>query len=158
MGRPARARSTERRAPADERLAGVRGEIVERVPSELDRLIHERLRLGIVSALAVYGLGARWQVGLGPLRPVYRLVANRYYLDDLYERGIAGSLVYGVVGGLGRLLDTRLIDGIVNGVAWGARRLAFALTRVQSGQEQAYGLVFVGGLALVAAVMFAVAT
>jgi DNA-binding HxlR family transcriptional regulator len=34
-------------------LHGVRGEIVERVPAELDRLIHERLRLGIVSALAV---------------------------------------------------------------------------------------------------------
>ena len=35
------------------RLAGVHGDVVERVPAELDRLIHERLRLGIVSALAV---------------------------------------------------------------------------------------------------------
>jgi DNA-binding MarR family transcriptional regulator len=34
-------------------LARVRGDVVERVPAELDRLIHERLRLGIVSALAV---------------------------------------------------------------------------------------------------------
>jgi len=34
-------------------LRGVAGEVVERVPAELDRLIHERLRLGIVSALAV---------------------------------------------------------------------------------------------------------
>jgi len=34
-------------------LRGVPGEVVERVPAELDRLIHERLRLGIVSALAV---------------------------------------------------------------------------------------------------------
>ena len=34
-------------------LQGVAGEVVERVPAELDRLIHERLRLGIVSALAV---------------------------------------------------------------------------------------------------------
>ena len=34
-------------------LQGVPGEVVERVPAELDRLIHERLRLGIVSALAV---------------------------------------------------------------------------------------------------------
>ena len=34
-------------------LRGVRGQVVERVSAELDRLIHERLRLGIVSALAV---------------------------------------------------------------------------------------------------------
>ena len=34
-------------------LEGIAGEVVERVPAELDRLIHERLRLGIVSALAV---------------------------------------------------------------------------------------------------------
>ena len=39
--------------PGDRPLEGVRGEVVERVPAELDRLIHERLRLGIVSALAV---------------------------------------------------------------------------------------------------------
>ena len=34
-------------------LQPIAGEVVERVPAELDRLIHERLRLGIVSALAV---------------------------------------------------------------------------------------------------------
>ena len=60
MARPARARSGDDhgrdgrgdgRAPAG--LHEVRGEVVERVPAELDRLIHERLRLGIVSALAV---------------------------------------------------------------------------------------------------------
>lgn len=40
-------------APAERALRGVRGRVVERVSAELDRLIHERLRLGIVSALAV---------------------------------------------------------------------------------------------------------
>ena len=34
-------------------LRGVRGRAVEAGPPDLDRLIHERLRLGIVSALAV---------------------------------------------------------------------------------------------------------
>ena len=46
------------RRPADgstapRALEGIAGEVVERVPAELDRLIHERLRLGLVSALAV---------------------------------------------------------------------------------------------------------
>jgi len=40
------------------------------------------------------------------------------------------------------------------GVAWVTRRLSFGLTRVQSGQEQAYGLVFMAGVALIAAVVF----
>ena len=35
------------------KLKSVRGMSAERVPMELDRLIHERMRLGIVSALAV---------------------------------------------------------------------------------------------------------
>lgn len=47
--RRARGKAEEPQRP----LAGVRGDVVERVPAELDRLIHERLRLGIVSALAV---------------------------------------------------------------------------------------------------------
>ncbi len=34
-------------------LGSVRGHVEESVPPELDRLIHERMRLGIVSALAV---------------------------------------------------------------------------------------------------------
>lgn len=39
--------------PAPAPLTPVAGRIAESVPAELDRLIHERMRLGIVSALAV---------------------------------------------------------------------------------------------------------
>ena len=42
-------RTREREAP----LAAVRNPSREAVPADLDRLIHERIRLGIVSALAV---------------------------------------------------------------------------------------------------------
>ncbi len=42
-------RSRERDAP----LEAIRNPARETVPAELDRLIHERIRLGIVSALAV---------------------------------------------------------------------------------------------------------
>ena len=47
-------RSSDGADGAGRKLRGVRGRDAERVgPPELDRLIHERLRLGIVSALAV---------------------------------------------------------------------------------------------------------
>jgi DNA-binding HxlR family transcriptional regulator len=39
--------------PSDERLRTLRGQAQEPVAPGLDRLIHERMRLGIVSALAV---------------------------------------------------------------------------------------------------------
>ncbi len=63
----------------------------------------------------------------------------------------------GLLGGVGRLLDGRVIDGIVNGVAYGARQIGAGLNRVQNGQEQTYGFVFLGGVAVLAAVMFMVA-
>ena len=44
----------ERRKPvADQKLRSVRGRAGDVVAPDLDRLIHERMRLGIVSALAV---------------------------------------------------------------------------------------------------------
>ena len=46
-------RGGKRPAEVPHRLRGVRGRAAEPVAPELDRLIHERMRLGIVSALAV---------------------------------------------------------------------------------------------------------
>lgn len=40
-------------AKASQRLKGIRGDAARNGPLELDRLIHERMRLAIVSALAV---------------------------------------------------------------------------------------------------------
>lgn len=54
MAKPmkASAKSTHR-APPPAKLSPVTGQASEALAPELDRLIHERLRLGIVSALAV---------------------------------------------------------------------------------------------------------
>ena len=48
---PGLAESAGRTAPAA--LAPINGQAADQIPAALDRLIHERLRLGIVSALAV---------------------------------------------------------------------------------------------------------
>ena len=52
MGKRATARS-EAKSSQSQRLAAVAGEATPRAPLALDRLIHERVRLAIVSALAV---------------------------------------------------------------------------------------------------------
>lgn len=51
----ARRRSHEASPGASTKLDSVQGPTLELGPLELDRLIHERVRLGIVSALAVNG-------------------------------------------------------------------------------------------------------
>lgn len=51
----ARRRSPEDMEPPPAKLGAVAAPAVETGPLELDRLIHERVRLGIVSALAVNG-------------------------------------------------------------------------------------------------------
>ena len=53
MAKPSAASREEQAAESGERLRSVRGHAVETDPLALDRLIHERIRLGIVSALAV---------------------------------------------------------------------------------------------------------
>ena len=53
MAKPNTASREEPNAESGERLRSVRGHAVDTDPLALDRLIHERIRLGIVSALAV---------------------------------------------------------------------------------------------------------
>ena len=53
MAKPSAASREEPTAESGERLRSVRGHAVDTDPLALDRLIHERIRLGIVSALAV---------------------------------------------------------------------------------------------------------
>jgi DNA-binding MarR family transcriptional regulator len=53
VAKPSAASRDETHQEASEKLRGVRGHALDTDPLALDRLIHERIRLGIVSALAV---------------------------------------------------------------------------------------------------------
>lgn len=82
------------------------------------------------------------------LAPLHRLISNKYYLDHLYERVIVGTVLYRGVGFVLDLFDRRVVDGMVNGAAWGTGRASAGLRQVQSGQLQAYGVVAFVGLLL----------
>jgi DNA-binding MarR family transcriptional regulator len=53
MGKSSTAQQERLQRTRDASLGALRGQARETVPANLDRLIHERIRLGIVSALAV---------------------------------------------------------------------------------------------------------
>jgi NADH-quinone oxidoreductase subunit L len=108
---------------------------------------------------------------------VYTLLDRKYYLDDIYLRGIVRPVQYsiaravywtnqrildGVVNGFGlfaRLLgratdatDRNVVDGAVNRVAVGAGWTGGLLRYIQSGNVQRYAVLLFAGVAILAVV------
>jgi NADH-quinone oxidoreductase subunit L len=101
-----------------------------------------------------------------------RLVLNKYYVDELYQRTIIGPymtlcrwlhvfdarVVDGAVNGarhvtialsyVSRFFDQYVVDGLVNLTAYVARGLSLAFRRMQTGFVQAYLSLFVFGIFL----------
>jgi NADH-quinone oxidoreductase subunit L len=74
--------------------------------------------------------------GLGPL---YTLLSNKYYVDELYMAVVVNPLK-GLAGWLARIFDARGIDGLVNGIAaffgWSGQ----TTRKVQTGSVRNYAL------------------
>jgi NADH-quinone oxidoreductase subunit L len=116
--------------------------------------------LGVSSIVAVLGIGlAYWFYVINPdipaglavrFKPIFRLLANKYYVDDLYDaifvrpgKALARFLARGI--------DQVVIDGVIDG---GARLIAQGgawLGGLQSGYIRHYALaIFLGAIVLVA--------
>jgi NADH-quinone oxidoreductase subunit L len=136
--------------------------------------------LGWFLARRFYKLDPHWATPkriAAKLAPVYRLLENKYWVDELYNAtviagtlalcrvlwwfdiwivdGIVNSVRHLTVIGLGHgssIFDKYVIDGAVNGVASGARSGSMLMRRVQSGLVQNYALVMGGGIVLIAVV------
>jgi NADH-quinone oxidoreductase subunit L len=146
----------------------------------------------LVGLAGIAAAGAYWFAGVGrqlrlaernPLaRAGYRLLANKYYLDDLYEKvivaGIAGpvaraaywinqKVIDGVVNAFGigargaatvvyDVIDQAVVDGIVNGVGAVSSETGGVLRLVQTGRVQLYAaILFLGAAAFAAALWLA---
>ncbi|EJW18450.1 hypothetical protein PAV_2c02140 [Paenibacillus alvei DSM 29] len=110
--------------------------------------------LGIGLGYVMYGPGRKRQDTLEQTAaPLYRLLANKYYVDELYHIVFVRSLT-----GIGlflKAIDKWIIDGLVRLVTWFTVGIGRTSLRLQSGQLQTYGLVslfgFVGMILLVLA-------
>jgi NADH-quinone oxidoreductase subunit L len=104
---------------------------------------------GIAFAWFVYvarpGLPASIAASLGGL---YRLVYDKYRIDELYAAVIVSPLVNGSRSLLWRLGDVWLIDGMVNGAGSVARSVGGALRHLQSGNIRHYAAWVVTGSVL----------
>jgi NADH-quinone oxidoreductase subunit L len=127
------------------------------------------LEYGLVAvavAIAAIGIWLAWS-RLDPKRLVpkaqakpeegfQRVLENKYYVDEMYEKAIVQPTYATSKNLLWRGVDVGLIDGLmVNGSAWLARGFGWMGSALQSGQVGTYAWVLVlGVLAVVGAVSF----
>jgi NADH-quinone oxidoreductase subunit L len=137
------------------------------LPLESEELLHHAnfnwpIALGSM-ALALAGIGLAWAIYQAKairaeelqrvFGPVHTLVANKYYVDDLYEDVIVRRGVMGGFVALSQWFDTNVVDALVNGSGYASRKLGDGLRWVQSGSVQAYGSVGFAGLIIAAVLM-----
>jgi NADH-quinone oxidoreductase subunit L len=108
--------------------------------------------VGLLLAYVSYCRGAQMPerfstlAGGGP----YRLLLNKYYVDELYD-GLIVRPFTAVSRALAQSFDPKVIDGTVNGVAASARGLSSIWRGMQTGNVQHYLVGFIAGtLALLA--------
>jgi NADH-quinone oxidoreductase subunit L len=79
---------------------------------------------------------------------LYRLVFNKYYIDELYEVLFVKSLK-GLGTGLWKGFDDFIIDGTVNGIAYLIGWISSVMRRIQTGVVQNYAFsMVIGGVIL----------
>jgi NADH-quinone oxidoreductase subunit L len=111
--------------------------------------------MGVSSAIAVVGIGIAafiWitrrhiaDAAARSLAPIYGLLLNKYYVDELYDATVVQPIKVISQEGLWRGFDVKVIDGTVNGTATVVAALASSLRRLQTGSVRAYaGSFFVG--------------
>ena len=107
--------------------------------------------LGIVAGLSMY---ARHRPDPSAVSraagPLYRVLANKYYVDELYDRRIV-DLLRGAFGVMWAF-DVHVIDGIANGLGRLSALGGGGVRRLQTGVVGNYALMVIAGLFVIIAV------
>ncbi len=82
---------------------------------------------------------------------LYRLLLNKYYVDEVYDAAVVKPIVEGSEHGLWRTVDAGLIDGSVNGIGRLVRGAGGILRLAQTGSIRAYAASLFIGVVLVLA-------
>lgn len=102
---------------------------------------------GLLTGWLLYGRRAFTEDWLeASARPVYRVLNQKYYMDEAYDNGVVRPLRS--LGYVLDLFDRYIVDGavkVLTGIMTGTGRIGL---RMQNGQLQSYGLIGVVGLLL----------
>jgi NADH-quinone oxidoreductase subunit L len=77
---------------------------------------------------------------------LYRLLLNKYYVDEIYDATIVQPVRIASEEGLWKVVDMRVIDGSVNGVGQIVASWSDLLRRLQTGSVRAYAASLFAGV------------
>ncbi len=108
-------------------------------------------------AMAFAGVFAAWYIYLkAKMKPavstvqtlpgLYNLLLNKYYVDEIYNTVIIKPLMWISEFFLWRFFDVWIVDGAVNGSAYVTKWASTRLRKIQTGDFQAYVLIFLIGV------------
>ena len=112
------------------------------------------LFMGISTIVGLAGIAFAWirykdrVPSAEPTNALQKLVANKFYIDEIYNIFIVQPIKNASHFLLWKFFDTGIIDGIVNGVAALIRLIGGTLRRLQTGLVQAYIVSMVVGIVL----------
>ena len=130
------------------------------VPPSLHELEEFLLPLAVVSvAVAAVGIGIATALYLKPkvsldrigrpFRPAHGVLSEKYYIDHLYERQLVSRFFYTGISGSMDWFDRRIVDNVAELTGWFSRNIGKAISVVQTGQVQVYGVVLSLGVAVI---------
>jgi NADH-quinone oxidoreductase subunit L len=79
--------------------------------------------------------------------PLYRLLVNKYFIDELYDRRIVEA--FRAAFGAMWAFDVHVIDGLANRIGWIAAQSGSTLRQAQTGVVGNYALTIVAGLLVI---------
>jgi NADH-quinone oxidoreductase subunit L len=143
---------------AAEPVAAQPGAPAEAAEAE-DHAALELTLMAVSSAIAFLGIGIaafiwlkRREIADETARrfaAAYRLLLNKYYVDEIYDAAVVHPLVTVSRDGLWRGFDVKVVDGAVNGTASIVAGGAWMLRRLQTGSVRAYAGSVILGVVLV---------
>lgn len=86
---------------------------------------------------------------LNRFRKIHYILINKYFIDEIYQKIIVNPLLYISEKLLYGIVDVKLIDGSVNGVANGTRIAGKYLRRIQTGDAKAYAFAILTGFLII---------
>jgi NADH-quinone oxidoreductase subunit L len=105
---------------------------------------------GLSIVLGLLGIGIGYAVfSRNPLRRMPKLLEEKYYVDEIYEASVIQPIEHLSRDGLWKVVDVKIIDGFVNGVARLFGGISGILRYTQTGFARSYAAIILLGAIIV---------
>ena len=111
----------------------------------------ERVLAGVSVAIALIGMGIGWVLfQRQPLRQLPRLLENKYYVDEIYDKTLIRPIEATSREGLWKIIDKGVIDGLLHSIGDAVTELGRVARYLQAGFVRGYAaIILLGALILI---------